>query len=163
MWKTTKYAITLLILIVALGSYRVNAHATTEEIPLEPIIQVYCWEVGFEFNVSPTLLMSLVYQESRGTAENLTQITSRKWYSEGIEYCNADEYRTNAYQNIRVCGYYLKKWYDEQGDADSYLIAEMWNEGKETALATHSNTPSAYARSVVDRATEWQELWDAQP
>lgn len=141
-------------------TFFIKAEAVTDEIPLTKILQLHCWEVGNEFNIDPCLLMSIVYQESRGVHENKTQITNTKWFAEGIEYCNADQVKTDDYQNIRVCGYYISKWFKEFGDIDTYLIVEIWNEGYENAIRTHKvDKPSLYARQVVERATEWEELF----
>lgn len=152
-----KKLIAIVMSLIFVFTFCIKAKA--EDIELPEIIKIHCWEVGNEFQVSPVLLMSLVYQESRGLAENKTQITNLTWFKEGIEYCQADDPKKNDYQNIRICGYYLRKWFEELGDADVYLIIECWNEGYENAIATHSK-PSRYAKEVVDRAIEWTEEWE---
>lgn len=151
--------ITLAIIsLIAISTMRISASA--DEIPLPQDIQDYCADVGEEFDICPCLLMSLVYTESRGTAENVTQITSRKWFKEGIEYCDADDYKTNPYSAIRVCGYYLRKWYEQLGDADIYLILDCWHEGYENAINTYNERrPSYYARTIADRSAEWEEIF----
>lgn len=155
-----KRLITILTSLIFAFTFYINAEAITEDIPLSPILQIHCWEVGNEFNIDPCLLMSIVYQESRGLVKNKTQITNTQWFKEGIEYCEADEVKSNDYQNIRVCGYYISKWFEELGDADIYLIVECWNEGVGNAIRTHNTSkPSLYAKQVVDRATEWEEIF----
>lgn len=149
----------IMALILDLTSFT-NAYAMSDEIPLPLIIQEFCREVGDEFGICPCLLMSIVYQETRGTGENLTQITSTNWYKEGIDYCDAEDYKTNSYSNIRVCGYYIAKWYEELGDVDSYLVVDCWNKGYENAIASYNaSKPSYYARTIIDRSAEWEDYY----
>lgn len=151
-------------LITIIASLLINltlaTNAYSEEIPLPQDIQEYCVEAGEEFCICPCLLMSLVYTESRGVAENVTQITSRRWFAEGIGYCDADDYKTNPQSAIRVCAYFLNKWYEDLGDADPYLIIECWNLGYENAIETHNKLkPKYYSKTIVDRSATWEEIF----
>lgn len=123
-----------------------------EEIPED--IQQICEEAGKEFSVCPTILMSLIYTESRGIIrDNLTQITSKKWFKEGMEFCQVDEYATPE-NNIRICAYYIAKWSEED---DIYLAIDSWRYGPENAKAKYKDKPSRYSRSIVERSAEWEE------
>lgn len=151
--KKRIYTIALILLLVytsCLNCYAQGTPETTDEI--HGTIE----EVAKEFNVSANLIRSIVYEESWFVVkENLTQITSKRWFKEGFDYCGSDDI-SNPYVNIRVLGYYLAKWFRKYGDGDVYLIVEMWNEGEENAFRTHRvNKPSSYAKRVVDRADEW--------
>lgn len=127
-----------------------------DEIPEE--VQTICEAAGEEFNICPTILMSLIYTESRGiVTENLTQITSTRWFSEGMEACGVEEIKTPE-NNIRVCAYYIAKW----GEAydDIYLVIDCWRYGPENAVAKYNpNKPSYYARTIVSRSAEWEPEW----
>lgn len=151
---------TTLVTVMILGSsFCLNANsqgAMPDDMP--ELIDIYIKEVAEEFDLSPYLLKSLLYQESGLiVTENLSQITNKKWFKEGFEHCGSDDIK-NQYVNIRVCGYYLHKWYEQFGDECPYLILECWNEGPGKAVATHNcNKPSRYAKTIVDRAIQWQE------
>lgn len=147
------------LLYLLLFPIMARSEELNEEIPLPETIQLACIESGHEFGICPELLMALVYQESRGLVDNVTQITSANWYREGIKACHADDYIKNPYQNIDVCAYYISKWFENYGDGDVYLILEMWNEGVENAIKTHNpEYPSSYATEIVNRSMEWEIL-----
>lgn len=152
--------------VVCVFSFSINANAISDEIPLSGYIQVFCWEVGNQFDISAPLLMSIVYQESKGNpkAKNgacigLTQCNPRyfKGYMNELEITDL----SNPYQNILLCGKQLSVWFEQYGDLDVYLIVEMWNEGEQNALRTHSEKkPSRYAKQIIEREAEYSEMWD---
>lgn len=156
----------ILLLITLLGqSFYLNAYAQGPVETVEPI-DVYISQVSEEFNVSENLIRSIIFEESRFVVtDNLTQITHKKWFREGFDYCGSDDI-SNPYVNIRVCGYYLHKWFELYGDGDVYLIVEMWNMGEQNALVKHNvNKPKTYAKNVVNRADKWdlekdREIWE---
>lgn len=153
--------IVLLVLIFALFILLfpivANAEELEDDIPLPKTIQLACIEAGHEYCICPELLMSIVYQETRGVCDNATQITSRYWYREGIEACDAEDHIKNPYSNIRVCAYYLNKWFEDYGDAEPSLILEMWNEGVENAQHNHKDgSMSVYAKEILERSEEWE-------
>lgn len=132
-------------------------YPTEIDLPYEVIGE--CIDAGEEFDVAPSLLMSLVWQESRGQLDNATQITKLKWFQEGIKATGATNPKTNRRENIRVCAYYLSVWCAEYDDP--ILATEMWNEGKETALATHNDLkPSIYAQQIDERSQRWSIALD---
>lgn len=150
--KRLLLTITLAILIAQ--SFYLKAYAQGPE-QTEEIINVYIHEVAAEFDLSESLLASLIYEESRFIVlENLTQITNKKWFEEGIEHCESDDL-TNPYVNIRICGYYLSKWAKEyDGEPAMWLMA--WNQGYEKAKKNYKN-PSSYAKRIIRRAEQWIE------
>lgn len=116
------------------------------------VIDVYIWEVSREFDLSPYMLASLIYQESRFIVEdNLTQIMNKgKWHKEGIEYTQNDDL-SNPYNNIRICGYYLNKWAQEHPN-EPHRWLRQWNEGNVNGFES-----SYYSRTILKRAEKWEE------
>lgn len=115
-------------------------------------IDLYIWQVAKEFDLSPYMLASLIYQESRFVVRsNLTQIMyDGKYHQEAIEYTGNDDL-TNEYNNIRICGYYLNKWAQEYPN-EPHRWLRMWNEG-----IVNDYNSSYYSRSVLKRAERWEE------
>lgn len=139
-----------MMLLIQVAFVRSEAQPTDE--CWDNVIDVYIWEVSREFELSPYMLASLIYQESRFIVEdNLTQIMNKgKWHKEGIEYTGNEDI-SNPYNNIRICGYYLNKWAQEYpGEPHRWL--RMWNEGNVSNLNT-----SYYSRSILKRAEKWEE------
>lgn len=147
----------IILAIVTTLAAPTTCHAEEVEIPED--IQRYCEEVGEEYSIAPELLEALCWQETRcKVRDNITQITNPKWFKEGIEATKTTNLKSPK-QNIRVCAYYLKQYFelgtteDEYGEqeADVYLVLEAWNEGPENALRNYNpNRPSYYARKVVE-------------
>lgn len=129
-----------------------------EEIDLPEEVIKDCIEIGEEYDIAPSLLMSLVWQESRGLLTNATQITKEKWFKEGIEHVGTNSPKGNRHDNIEICAYYLRKWYEEE--EDTYLVLESWHEGRENAVATHTSTPSYYAKEIEERSRRWSRILD---
>lgn len=157
--KRRKYTITLLGMIAVL-LFSNKAYAQPRDHVIENTVELCVWDVANEFNISPYLLSSLVYQESRFIVmDNLTQITNKSWFKEGLEYCGSDDI-TNPYVNIRCCGYYLHKWAEEfPGEPALWLMC--WNCGYDTAVEIYNpNRPSVYAKEILNRADEWSALND---
>lgn len=144
-------------MIIALTFY-INGKAD-ERIPIPEAVQEYCIQAGEEFNICPELLMSLIYTESRGiVTDNITQITSKRWFKEGIEACGDVDIK-DPLSNIRVCAYYLAKWAYEGDYFDVYLVLDSWHLGRENALRKYKEgKPSRYAKTIADRSAEWEEL-----
>ena len=142
------------MLIVQTSCLNANAVEDYHEMPMTVINE--CWEVGREFQICPTILMSLIWQESRGiVSDNLTQVTNTKWFQEGIDALEIDDL-TNPYQNIRLCGWYLRKWCEETEDMGFALMA--WNEGDTNAYKHYDGIHySYYARTIMNRSAEWEE------
>lgn len=147
-----KRLIAMFMTILIVPIFCINTRAEElEEIPEE--VQEICHEVGQEFNVCPTILLSLIYTESRGiVTDNLTQITNTKWFKEGMDACEVDEIKTPE-NNIRVCAYYIAKWCEESEDI--FLAVDSWRYGPENAA--QRKKPSYYARTIVDRSARWEE------
>ena len=119
-------------------------------------IDLYIHEVATEFQLSESLLASLIYEESRfKVVDNLTQITNVKWFEEGCEYCGSSDI-SNPYVNIRICGYYLHKW-AEENPGEVYLWLRAWNEGEENAKEN-----PYYVSGYAKRITQRQEMWVEQ-
>lgn len=117
-------------------------------------------EVADEFDLSPHFLASLIWQESNFIVkDNLTQITNKKWFQEGIDYVGSDDI-TDEHTNIRICGYYLHKWFEEFDDTENggnpHLVLRCWNEGYENALRNPDAT-SYYSREIIRRAELWEK------
>ncbi len=162
MTKRRKFTILLVLLLIAVLTSCIKANAEEPDVRFEillPVdVQIECQQSAEEFNISPTLLMSLVYQESRGMLPNATQITNPYWFRHGIEAVGAEDVKKNRDENIKVCAWYLRQWLEEYDDV--YLVLEMWNEGQETALATHNpDKPSRYAREIEERAEYWEPIF----
>lgn len=139
----------LILLIVDLNIC-LNAQAQPKEEEFKPLLEIYIDEVAKEFDLSPYLLASLIYQESRFIVkDNLTQIMGKgKWHKEGIEYTGNNDL-SNEYNNIRICGYYLKKWAEEYpGEPTIWL--NYWNKGH------YSETETYYTRAILRRAEKWE-------
>lgn len=144
---------TILLTIIADLFICINANAQG---PTETVtaLETYVEDVAAEFDVSEYLLASLIYEESRFLVkENLTQITSVRWYKEGFEHCGSDD-KSNPYVNIRVCGYYLNKWAQEY-EGEPGLWLRFWNEGYENALEDPGYM-SGYAKRIIKRAEQWE-------
>lgn len=147
-----------LIVLLSIYGTSINAYScqsefetsiTENDIPNEEI-QMICQTVANNYeNVSQSLLLSLVWTESRGiVTENLTQIMGKGcWHKEGIEAIGADDY-TEPSQNIEICAWYLNKWIAESGSVEQALV--WWNEGTNSKNAT-----SRYAKTIVDRSKEY--------
>lgn len=129
-----------------------------EDISLPTEVIEDCIEIGEEYDVAPTLLMSLIWEESRGQLTNATQITNVKWFKEGIDHVGTNSPKGNRRDNIEICAYYLRKWYQEEDD--TYLVLDSWHEGRENAIATRSDKPSYYAKSIDDRSQRWSKILD---
>ena len=153
--------IAIILAIILVTSVTVSAYARPQEV-ISNSVYIYIWEVSKEFDISPFLLASLVYQESRFIiTDNLTQITNKKWFYEGLEYCESNDI-SNPYVNIRCCGYYLHKWAQEY-DGEPALWLMMWNEGYENALRHYNpQKPSRYAREILNRAYEWEQDFESE-
>lgn len=153
------------LLIVHLSYLNARAEIDTG-IPLPYTIQVYCWEMQQEYNVSATLLMGIVYNESRGKADakngvykGLTQINPRYFKRQMEELEVTDLF--DPVQNLRVCALTLKEWFEKYGDEDVYLILECWSEGDSNAIKDHNPLkPSAYAKRIVKYQDEFTPKWD---
>lgn len=132
--------------------FYVRSEAQPTDIVWENVVDVYIWEVAREFDLSPYLLASLIYQESRFIVkDNLTQIMNGgKWHKEGLKHCGSDDL-TNEYVNIRCCGYYLHKWAQEYPN-EPHRWLRMWNEGN-----VNDFNSSYYSRSILKRAEKWEE------
>lgn len=144
-----------LVLTLFVQPFCINANAQGASIWITTDVEFYIRDVAKEFDLSPYLLEALVYEESRMIVmDNLTQITSKKWFREGLEYCGSDDI-TNPYVNIRCCGYYLHKWAEEY-PGEPHLWLRMWNEGYENALDNPDGT-SGYSRRVIKYAEELEE------
>lgn len=148
----------LMIIMTAIVVHFFCIDASAEELSEIPEdVQQICEDAGKEFSVCPTILMSLIYTESRGIiSDNLTQITSVRWFKEGMEACGVDEIKTPE-NNIRVCAYYIAKWCEQYEDI--YLAVDCWRYGPENAVARFSDSPSRYSRTIVERSAEWEEEW----
>lgn len=141
-----KRLLIILLTILTISTTSVTAYARPEEV-IDNIVILHIWEVSEEFDLDFYVLASLVYQESRFIVEdNLTQITNKKWFREGIEYTGNDDI-TNPYNNIRICGYYLNKWLQ---DHEIEECLAMWNTG-------HFAQTSKYSREIIRRADKWRE------
>lgn len=137
------------------------ANTSTYKIPLSRHIQNYAWEFEKEYKVAAPLLMSLVYEESKGNPDakngkhiGLTQINP-KYFKHAIKELGLNDL-TDPYQNMKLCAYTLSNWFEIYSDEDVYLILEMWNKGEQRALIQHrKDKPSKYAKRIADRAEEW--------
>lgn len=132
------------------------------EIPRGYIVDAF--EFKNTFNIDPFLLLSLCYTESRFNKSkvggNVTQVTRLKWFEKGIEELGLDDPKGNSYQNMMLCAYYLREFYNEHPE-ETYLVLECWNEGKENAEKTHNpQRPSYYAREITKRAEMWSDEWE---
>lgn len=149
--------IILAILIAGLISF-LDVKAGADEFNLSEIPQHYIdFADGLEvdYQVSAELLLSLAWEESRfddSVHGNVCQITNLSWFREGITETKSDHPKRNSYQNMRICAYYLRKWFEEF-DGEPYLVVRCWNEGYDNAIKNPSKV-TAYSRKVVDRVTE---------
>ena len=153
-----KRLIAIVTAIVIGFGFCTNTYCVTEEIPLNTYIQFCCEEIGRKENISPTILMSLIYQESRGKHKNLTQVTKLRWFKEGIEELNLKNVKKDEYENIRLCAYYLHKWFEEYEDMGFALMC--WNEGYESAKKKFKKGKySYYSIAILERSAEWEEIY----
>lgn len=150
--RTTLKIILLTIIADLFICTNARAQGPTETVSaLEMCVE----DVAAEFELSEYLLASLIYEESRFIVkENLTQITSIKWYKEGFDYCESEDL-ANPYVNIRCCGYFLNKWAQEY-EGEPGLWLRFWNEGYENALENPGYI-SGYAKRILRRAEKWEE------
>lgn len=126
-----------------------------EEVDLPEEVQWMCIEAGEEFDICPTMLMAIVWQESRGLLDNATQITYEGWFQEGFEYTgNPDKH--DKLNSIRICAYYLRKWADEYNDINISLTG--WHLGIENSLARDGR--SNYATYVIKKSREYERAWN---
>lgn len=99
--------------------------------------------------------MAIIWQESRGLLDNLTQITYIGWFEEGIEYTGNDDIKDRK-NNVRICAYYMRKWADEYNDIEISLTG--WNQGIENSLVKDGR--SYYATTVIEKSKEFERKWD---
>lgn len=134
-----------LIAMMIAFTFCLRANAEVVELP-EDVDQM-CEEASEEFDICPSILKALVYQESRGILDNASQITYTGWFKEGFTYTGNNE-KHDKRNSIRVCAYYLKKWNKEYRDINISLTG--WNMGIENSLAREGR--SVYATSVLKYA-----------
>lgn len=151
-----KSIIVFLILLIADLHFCVNAKAQPQDEVITNDLELYVYEVAREFDFSPYLIASLIYQESRFIVrDNLTQIMGNgRWHKEGFEYCGSFDI-SNPYVNIRCCGYWLHKWAEQYPD-NPYVWLNYWNRGY------YLEKETGYAKSVMDRAIRWEEQGDIE-
>lgn len=148
-----KRILPILIGLIVAQSFCLNAHAQGAYETVSAM-ETYVEDVADEFDISEYFLASLIYEESRFIVkDNLTQITNKKWFKEGFDYCESDDI-TNPYVNIRCCGYYLNKWAKEY-EGEPALWCRMWNEGYENAIRDKEYV-SGYAKRILERSEEWE-------
>lgn len=141
--------------MMCLGCTSLNAKAQG---PYETIeeLDFYIWEAASEFDFSPYILKSLIWQESGYKGNNLTQIMYVGWFKEATDYIGSKDI-SNPSVNIRICAYTLSHW-AEENEGEPALWLMMWNEGPDTAKAHYNpDKPSYYARAILKRAEEWEE------
>lgn len=145
--------ITLLSMTITVLTSCLNARAEEPsywEIPKD--IRSEAEQVEEEFQISRYLILSLVYQECRFQTDlvngNITQITNVGWFDEGIEALQLTEPKTDYKQNMRLCAFYLNKWFAESDDIHRAL--RSWNEGP-----SGYSQPSNYSNQIINRADKW--------
>lgn len=147
--------IILAVMILARVSC-LNAKAEMSYFEIPGDIREEAEQIQDETQLSEYIILSIVYQESRFDVEyvngNVTQVTKLKWFREGIDALGITEPKTDYRQNMRLCSYYLVKWFEEHPD-NPYLVMRLWNEG--TDALSNPEYISRYSKEVIDRADRW--------
>ena len=148
----------ILLAIVTACTFYLNANATTKEIPIPENVQLICADAGEEFNVCPTILMALVWMESRGEKKNLTQITNVRWFKEGINELGLGNVKKNQKANVRLCAWYLAKWCEETEDMGYALMC--WNLGENNVPNSYKvGRYNFYSRKILELSAEWEDIY----
>lgn len=147
---------TTLATMILIGFSTINAKADEiawTDIPYE--YRDYARNLQEEFGVSECLILSLCWTESKLQTDvvggNITQITNLKWFKEGIEATGADKPKEDWKQNMRICAYYLAKWFEAYEDPN--IVVRGWNEGIDPTVERLTN----YSHTILERSARWEE------
>lgn len=160
-----KKLITLCLFCFIFNAFSITAKAEDFNPEVPDDISEYCEQAAEEFDIDANILKALCWQETRygvyvdnsGTYKGPCQCNP-VFYQEEMELLGITDI-TDPYSNIRLCAYCLRNWLDIYGDGtDMYLALECWNEGYPTALATHDDKGSYYARNIVANAEVLADL-----
>lgn len=157
-----KFTILLVLLLTVGRTFCISVEAKEQDIRfriLLPVdVQIECADIAKKYDLSPTLLMSLVYQESRGILVNATQITNPYWFRHGIDATGVNNPKENRKENIEVCAWYLRGWFEKYDDV--YLVLDCWNKGEDAAVSGYNpDKPSTYSKQIEERAEWWEPIW----
>lgn len=135
----------------------VSSLTTKAQGPAEVLtgLDFYIEMAASEFDISPYMLKSLIYQESGFKGDNLTQIMYIGWFKDATDYIGSTDYHDD-YTNIRICAFTLRKW-AEENEGEPALWLMMWNMGPAKAKQLYNpDRPSYYARKILERAEEYR-------
>lgn len=126
------------------------------DIPLSYEIQHYIYELSWDYNVDPILVMAIIQKESKcdptvigdsGRAIGLMQIQQR-WHYERIRALKCTDL-SDPYQNILVGVHYLAELFE--GDMSTEWVLMAYNGGRPWANKhTLIGYTTKYAREVLD-------------
>lgn len=135
-----------------------------KEPTFEQLVYDYVFRICQEYpNVNPYLVLSMIYQESRfipdvssGNCVGLMQV-STYWHKDRAKKLEVEDF-WDPYSNILI-GVDLLSELINTVNGDIYYALMLYNQTAASAKRDYSNgIISRYARQVVQRATEYEEV-----
>lgn len=125
-------------------------------------IQLYCLEVGEQYNVCYEILLAMIERESsgnpdavNGNCKGLLQV-SEKWHKGRMEKLGVTDLY-DPYSNILVATDYLVELWERHGDV--YTVLMCYNMGEKRALElVEQGKYSKYAIGICERSEELERL-----
>ena len=130
---------------------------------IEPQYQVWCYELGSEYDVPAELLIALIESESsgnpdaqNGNCKGLCQV-NQKWHTDRMEYLDVEDI-TDPYGNILVAVDYLNEIRWDVGEDWAYVL-DIYNGNSKAKFYSDNGIVSTYANKILDRATEIESFY----
>lgn len=138
------------------------------DIPLSYEVQHHIYELSWEYDIDPILVMAIIQKESKcnpdaigdyGNAIGLMQIQQR-WHHERMRDLNCTDL-SDAYQNITVGMDYLAELFE--GDMSTEWVLMAYNGGRSWANK-HARVgyTTKYAREVISIMDEFYEMIEGE-
>lgn len=153
--------ITITSLIILLLAMTITLKVSASDEPfIDESLYPYIVETCEEYHLSPELVCSVIWHESRwqnvnnGNCIGLMQISS-KWHTERMQKLGVDDL-TDEKQNILVGIDYLAELFEKY--EDPYLVLMLYNMKRSTAFKNYNNGNfSDYAISVLDVSLNFEK------
>lgn len=164
-----KKGLILFFYLLTLTSLILNVKVSAQEqVSIPDDVQEYCIKYGEEYEIAPSLLMAICWQETRcranlsnGGCKGMCQINER-FHKDEMELLGLDNLY-DAEQNIQLCAYIIKELSAENDDLYYVLMCyncgstrgkNLYYEGKYTKYAKQVSRISAeIEESIVDMSS----------
>lgn len=131
---------------------------------ISPEYQMYCFEIGQKYNLSPYLLMAMIEKESSGNAQaanstgdsGLMQVNP-KWHEDRMERLGVSDL-TDPYSNILVAADYLSELLQENNYNIPLGLMKYNMDHEQAETLMEQGIYSEYAKKVVERMWELKLL-----